>query len=46
MSDPADLWINDGRRGTLRPGGDADLVVLDRDMLAGGQVVHRVEGLP
>jgi predicted amidohydrolase YtcJ len=26
----------DGRRGTLRPGGDADLVVLDRDMLAGG----------
>ncbi len=26
----------DGRRGTLGPGGDADLVVLDRDMLAGG----------
>jgi len=26
----------DGRRGTLRVGGDADLVVLDRDILAGG----------
>ena len=26
----------DGRRGTVRVGGDADLVVLDRDILAGG----------
>ena len=26
----------DGRRGTLRAGGDADLVVLDRDILTGG----------
>ena len=26
----------DGRRGTIAPGLDADLVVLDRDLLAGG----------
>lgn len=33
MSDPAE-----SRRGTLRVGADADLVVLDRDILAGGPV--------